>query len=178
MPPSATMPCSPPAASLLGLAAADKRIGTARPNGLDDNPQYKLDIDPEKASALGVSLADVNTTLSSAWGSSYVNDFIDRGPGCEKSLPPGRCAFPHAAGRRQPLVCAQQRRRDGAFLQFLDWLLDQGLAQARTLQRRARRRHRGRTGSGLQFGPGHAGHDRSRRQAARRHRSPMGGPLL
>ncbi|MBP6506087.1 MAG: efflux RND transporter permease subunit [Opitutaceae bacterium] len=64
---------------LLGLAAADKRIGTARPNGLDDNPQYKLDIDPEKASALGVSLADVNTTLSSAWGSSYVNDFIDRG---------------------------------------------------------------------------------------------------
>lgn len=46
---------------------------------MSDEPQYKLEIDDEKASALGVSLADINSTVSIAWGSSYVNDFIDRG---------------------------------------------------------------------------------------------------
>ena len=64
---------------LLGMAAADKRLRSVRPNGLDDTPQFRLDIDQEKASALGISLADINSTLSSAWGSSYVNDFMDRG---------------------------------------------------------------------------------------------------
>jgi hydrophobe/amphiphile efflux-1 (HAE1) family protein len=64
---------------LLGLAAADPRLRSVRPNGLDDTAQFKLDIDQEKASALGVSLADINGTLAAAWGSSYVNDFIDKG---------------------------------------------------------------------------------------------------
>ncbi|WP_039056182.1 multidrug efflux RND transporter permease subunit AcrB [Enterobacter sp. Bisph1] len=50
-----------------------------RPNGLEDTPQFKIDIDQEKAQALGVSISDINTTLGSAWGGSYVNDFIDRG---------------------------------------------------------------------------------------------------
>jgi len=64
---------------LLALAAADPRLRSVRPNGLDDAAQYKLDIDQQKAAALGVSLADINATLASAWGSSYVNDFIDKG---------------------------------------------------------------------------------------------------
>jgi len=64
---------------LLALAAADPRLRSVRANGLDDTPQYKLDIDQEKASALGISLADINATLAAAWGSSYVNDFIDQG---------------------------------------------------------------------------------------------------
>ena len=50
-----------------------------RPNGLEDTPQFKIDIDQEKAQALGVSISDINTTLGAAWGGSYVNDFIDRG---------------------------------------------------------------------------------------------------
>ena len=50
-----------------------------RPNGLDDERQFRFDIDREKASAFKLSLEDVNTTLSSAWGSEYVNDFVDRG---------------------------------------------------------------------------------------------------
>ncbi len=50
-----------------------------RPNGLEDTPQFKVDIDQEKAQALGVSISDINTTLGTAWGGSYVNDFIDRG---------------------------------------------------------------------------------------------------
>ncbi|MBR0818182.1 efflux RND transporter permease subunit [Bradyrhizobium liaoningense] len=64
---------------LLGQLAADKRVAQARPNGQDDTPQFNLDVDQAKATALGVNLSDLNTTLSAAWGGAYVNDFIDRG---------------------------------------------------------------------------------------------------
>jgi multidrug efflux pump len=64
---------------LLGAAAKDPRMVAVRPNGLNDEPQYSIAIDREKASAQGLSLADINTTLSAAWGSAYVDDFIDRG---------------------------------------------------------------------------------------------------
>ncbi|WP_454766863.1 efflux RND transporter permease subunit [Cupriavidus campinensis] len=63
----------------LSLAAKDPALQRVRPNGLNDEPQYQLDIDDERARAQGVSLADINSTISIAWGSSYVNDFIDRG---------------------------------------------------------------------------------------------------
>lgn len=63
----------------LQLASADPRLFQVRPNGLNDEAQYQLLIDDEKASAMGISLNDINQTLSIAWGSSYVNDFIDRG---------------------------------------------------------------------------------------------------
>ena len=64
---------------LLGMASQSPVLANVRPNGQDDQPQFQLIIDDEKASALGLSLADINQTLSIAWGSSYVNDFIDRG---------------------------------------------------------------------------------------------------
>ncbi|MDF3932988.1 efflux RND transporter permease subunit [Pseudomonas citronellolis] len=63
----------------LQLAAQSPVLQRVRPNGLNDEPQYQLLIDDEKASALGVSLADINSTISIAWGSKYINDFIDRG---------------------------------------------------------------------------------------------------
>ncbi|CAG9174113.1 efflux RND transporter permease subunit [Cupriavidus pampae] len=63
----------------LQLASQNPAMQRVRPNGLNDEPQYLLDIDDEKARALGISLADINSTVSIAWGSSYVNDFIDRG---------------------------------------------------------------------------------------------------
>jgi len=64
---------------LLAAAARDPSLIAVRPNGQEDTPQYAIDVDQEKASAFGLSLGDVNTTLSTAWGSDYVNDFIDRG---------------------------------------------------------------------------------------------------
>ncbi len=64
---------------LLAEAAKDPRLAGVRPNGVEDAPQFKLDIDREKASALGVSIADINQTLQTGWASTYVNDFIDRG---------------------------------------------------------------------------------------------------
>jgi multidrug efflux pump len=63
---------------LLGIASKDPAIGLVRPNGLDDEPQYKLDIDWEKASALGLTISDINDTLGAGWGSAFINQFVDR----------------------------------------------------------------------------------------------------
>jgi multidrug efflux pump len=64
---------------LLGLAAQDKRLVGVRPNGQEDTAELLLEVDHAKAGALGVAVADINDTLSTAWGGSYVNDFLDRG---------------------------------------------------------------------------------------------------
>ena len=64
---------------LLGMAMKNKKLVATRPNGQDDSPQFKLDIDDVRAGALGVSQADINNVLSTAWGSTYVNDFIQNG---------------------------------------------------------------------------------------------------
>ncbi|BCI67002.1 efflux RND transporter permease subunit [Acetobacter aceti] len=61
---------------VLGRAAQDKRLMAVRPNGMEDAPQYHLDIDREKANALGVSVADINTLVNGALGSIYVNQFM------------------------------------------------------------------------------------------------------
>lgn len=63
----------------LGMAAQKPVLTMVRPNGMEDNPQFQMDIDYEKAGALGVTIANINDALSIAWGSYYVNDFLDRG---------------------------------------------------------------------------------------------------
>ncbi|MBJ7221322.1 MULTISPECIES: efflux RND transporter permease subunit [unclassified Brenneria] len=64
---------------LLASANKSSRLADVRPNDLTQMPQLQVDIDNDKASALGLSMSDITETLSSAWGGSYVNDFIDRG---------------------------------------------------------------------------------------------------
>ncbi|MEI7606998.1 MAG: efflux RND transporter permease subunit [Rhodospirillaceae bacterium] len=64
---------------LLGQAARNPALAMVRPNGMEDTPQLRVTVDREKAGALGLSLADINTTLSATWGSVYVNDFIESG---------------------------------------------------------------------------------------------------
>ncbi|HJV75064.1 MAG TPA: efflux RND transporter permease subunit [Noviherbaspirillum sp.] len=64
---------------LLGLAAQSKIVAGVRPEGLEDTPQLQLNIDRDKANALGVSFADINSTMSTALGSSYINDFPNQG---------------------------------------------------------------------------------------------------
>ncbi|HAU5592347.1 TPA: efflux RND transporter permease subunit [Citrobacter amalonaticus] len=65
---------------LMGMVAQHSDLLVrVRPNGLEDTPQFKLDVDQEKAQALGIALSDINETISASLGGSYVNDFIDRG---------------------------------------------------------------------------------------------------
>jgi multidrug efflux pump len=63
----------------MALAAKEPSLAMTRPGGLEDTPQLYVDIDREKASALGLSISDIDTTLSTAFGSSYVNNYIDTG---------------------------------------------------------------------------------------------------
>jgi len=64
---------------LLGMAAGDARLIKVRPNGLEDVPEYRIDVDWEKAGALGVPISSIHTTISAAMGSAYINDFIQAG---------------------------------------------------------------------------------------------------
>lgn len=64
---------------LLEMADKDPALTRVRHNGLDDSPQLQIDVDERKAQALGLSIRTINDTLTTAWGSTYVNDFLDRG---------------------------------------------------------------------------------------------------
>lgn len=64
---------------LLGMAMAHPDLASVRPNGMEDTPQFRINIDYEKAMAMGLSVSNINSTLSTALGSKYVNDFIDNG---------------------------------------------------------------------------------------------------
>jgi multidrug efflux pump len=63
----------------LGAAGQSKLLANVRPNGQEDTPQFRLDIDAERAGALGLSMATINDTLQMAWGGQYIDDFLDRG---------------------------------------------------------------------------------------------------
>ncbi len=63
----------------LGAAAQSKLLANVRPNGQEDTPQFHIDVDNERAAALGLATADINSTLSAAWGGQYIDDFVDRG---------------------------------------------------------------------------------------------------
>ncbi|ATV45017.1 multidrug efflux RND transporter permease AcrD [Pectobacterium brasiliense] len=64
---------------LLNMADSNPELTRVRHNGLDDSSQLRIHIDQRKAQALGVSVDDINSTLKTGWGSTYVNDFLDRG---------------------------------------------------------------------------------------------------
>lgn len=64
---------------LLGMAAQNPNLTKVRPNGQEDTPQLRVVIDNAKATALGLSVSDINNTLGVAWGGRYIDDFIDRG---------------------------------------------------------------------------------------------------
>lgn len=64
---------------MIAAARNESSVARVRPSGQEDGTQYKIDIDQEKASTLGLSLTTVNQTLASAWGGTYINDFVDKG---------------------------------------------------------------------------------------------------
>lgn len=65
--------------TLLLAASKDPILSAVRASGMDDQAEYKIDIDWKKAGSLGISMSEVNDTITTAWGSSYVNDYIEKG---------------------------------------------------------------------------------------------------
>jgi len=64
---------------LLGMAGKDARLTRVRPNGMEDVPEYRIDVDWERAGVLGIPITSINNTISAAFGSAYVNNFIQGG---------------------------------------------------------------------------------------------------
>ena len=162
---------------LLGEAAKNPALVAVRPNGVEDAPQVKIDIDREKASALGLSIADINQTLSSAWGSSYVNDFIDH----------GRVKRVYVQGepnsRMQPADLNNWYVRNSSggmvpFSAFATGEMDLRPAEAVALQRRAGLRDPRSARARSQLGRGHGHHGGPRGQAAGGHRPRMDGLVV
>ncbi len=108
---------------LLGLAAQSKVLTQVRPDGLEDAPQLQLDIDRDKAQALGVGFDAINAVLSTALGSTYVNDFPNARPPAARDGA-GRCAGAHAAGRPAAAQRAQQPGQAGAAVGLRHHALD------------------------------------------------------
>src|SRR5437763_16813680 len=102
---------------LLKLASQDPQLVAVRPNGLEDAPQVMLDIDREKANAMGVSIADINTTVQGFIGSLYVNEFTRNGRP-KRVFIPGRGGVPGADDGSEQVVRAKQRGPDGAAVEF------------------------------------------------------------
>ncbi len=154
---------------LLGMAAKDPRLAVVRPNGMEDVPQYRVDVDWDKAGALGVPITSIHSTISAAFGSAYANDFIQGGrikrvyvqaDAPYRMLPQDleRLYVRNNAGTMVPLL----RLRLGP--------LDVGLAAARALQRLPVHEHPGPGRARPQLGRGHEGHGGAHRQAAGGHR--------
>ena len=154
---------------LLGMAAQDPRLRFVRPNGMEDQPEYRVDVDWEKAGILGVPVATIHNTVSAAFGSGLCQRFHPE-RSCEACLHPGRRAVPHATRRSGQALLPKQFGRHGALLGPGLRPVDRRVAAPGALQRFPGAEHRGRTRPGTKLGRSHAGHGRDRRQAPPGHR--------
>ena len=161
------------ATSCSRMAAQGPPLVACAPTACDDTPQLHVDIDQAKASALGLSVADINDTLGAAWG-SLLHQRVRRPWPRQARLYARRRAVPHDAGRPGPLVRAHGHRHDGAVLvlRALQWAR---AVAARALQRRARARNPGHAGAGQEHRRGHGRDGRAGRPSCPR-ASATSGP--
>ena len=150
---------------LLGEAARDPRLTRVRPNGLEDVPEYRIDVDWEKAGALGVPIDSIHDTISASFGSAYVNDFIQGGR-VKRVFVQDDAPF-----RRLPsdLERVYVRNSGGAmtpFAAFASGHWTYGAPQLRQVQCLPGHQHLGRGPAGQELGGGNAGHGGDRRKAA------------
>ena len=135
---------------LLGMAAKDPRLVT----GPAQRPGRRAPIPDRrglgKGRRPGVPITSIHNTISTAFGSAYVNNFIQRRPG-QAGVRPGRRPLPHAARRPGKTLRAQHRGEDGPLFRFCHRPLDLRFSQTGALQRVLFREYLGRTGAGQEF---------------------------
>ncbi len=150
---------------LLGMAAQDPVLTKVRPNGLEDVPEYRVDVDWEKAGAMGrAHHRDPQHDLGGL--RQRLCQRLHPRRTCQEGVCPGRCSLPHVAQRSGETLCAQQRGQDGSLFFLCLRALDFRFSQAGALQRFSVHQHLGRVGAGKKFRRGHAGHGRIRQEAA------------
>ena len=159
---------------LLGMAMQDKRIVGVRPVSLEDAPQLNVDVDQDKARALGLDIGQINQTISSRLG-RLLRQRLHRPRPRQARLRPGRRALsPAARGHFRPLRPRRRRQEHGAVHRFLDAQMGQRAGPAVALQRPAVARASGFAGAGRQHRHGDEGDGGDAGQAAARHRASNG----
>ena len=144
------------ATSSSGMAAQSKLLANVRPNGQDDTPQFHIDVDTQRAAALGLSIADINSTLSTAWGGQYIDDFVDRGR-VKRVHMQADAPYRMSPDDFKLWSVRNKQGRDGALHRVRAVALGLRLAASRALQRRLGDRDPGRGGAGSQHGRGDGG---------------------
>ena len=115
---------------LLGMASKDKRLTKVRPNGLEDVPEYRVDVDWERAGALGVPITSIHDTISGAFGSAYVNNFIQGGR-VKRVFVQADAPYRMLPKRHREALRTQHRGQDGSLFFLCLQPLDVGSSQAR-----------------------------------------------
>ena len=157
----------------LGAAAQSKLLANVRPNGQEDTPQFRIDIDNEKAGALGLTMADINETLAVAWGSQYIDDFIDRGR-VKRVIVQADAPFRMVPEDFDRWSVRNAQGRDGAVPRLRHLALGLRLAAAGALQRRVGDEHQRRARAGRELGRRDGRSRAARRAAAPGHRAWSG----
>ena len=152
---------------LLGMAAQDPRLTKVRPNGLEDVPEYRIDVDWEKAGALGVPITSIHNTISAAFGSAYVNDFIQGGR-VKRVYVQADAPYRMLPKDLEKLYVRNTAGKMVPFSSFASGHWTLRLSQAGALQRLSVHQHLGRAGAGKEFRRGHAGHGRDSSRSCRR----------
>jgi multidrug efflux pump subunit AcrB len=137
---------------LLGEASSDPQLTSVRLSELPDVASLKINVDQQRIAALGLNAADVNNTLSTAWGGRYVDDFIDRGR-VKRVYVQGDAPY-----RSRPVVRPQQPGRHGAFLVIRRYVMDHDTDQLLALPWLSLVRDFGSGGARRQLGPGDEHH--------------------
>ena len=150
---------------LLMMAAKDPRLVRVRPNGLEDVPQFRVDVDWEKAGALSTPLSSIHSSISSAFGGGYVNDFVQGGR-VKRVYVEADAPF-----RMSPedLRRIYVRNLNGKMVPYASFASDHWTSGSPRLERFKRLpfpEYPGRAGAGRQFRPGDAGDGRTGEQAA------------
>ncbi len=135
---------------LLGMASKDARLTKVRPNGMEDVPQYRVDVDWAKAGALGVPITSIHNTISEAFGSAYVNNFIQGGR-VKRVYAQADAPYRMLPKDLEKLYVRNTDGEDGSLFRFCLQPLDLRFSQAGALQRFFLDQHLGRAGAGKEF---------------------------
>ena len=136
---------------LLGMAAKDPRLTAVRPNGMEDVSEYRIDVDWEKAGALGVPITSIHSTISAAFGSAYVNDFIQGGQ-VKRVYVQADAPYRMLPKDLEKLYVRNTSGKMVPFSSFASGRWTSGPSQAGALQRLSLHQHLGRAGAGKEFG--------------------------
>ena len=127
---------------LLGMAAQDPRLMAVRPNGMEDQPEYRVDVDWTRAGALGVPISTIHNTVSAAFGQRLCQR-LHPGRPRQACLCSGRRTPPHAAPQPGSTLLPRPDRRNGPFCFSGQWSLDPGIAPTGALQQLPLHQHLG-----------------------------------